>query len=52
MSDPFVIFTTAKIGKLGFSAFLTKAGGVVDTGYPERGRVSQGRRHVWVFLER
>ena len=50
MSDPFIILTTANIRTVEFSAFLAKAGGVLDTGYPGLGRVSQGRRHVWIFL--
>jgi hypothetical protein len=50
MSDPFFIFTTMVIGKSEFATFLKKAGGVLDPDNPEHGRVSQGRRHVWIFL--
>lgn len=50
MSDPFFIFTTEAIGKSEFATFLEKAGGVLDLNNPEHGRVSQGRRHVWIFL--
>jgi hypothetical protein len=51
MSDPFFIFTTTAIGKSEFATFLEKAGGVLDSDDPEQGRVSQGRRHVWIFLD-
>jgi hypothetical protein len=50
MSDAFFIFTTTAIGKTEFAAFLKKAGGVLHPDDPERGRVSQGRSHVWIFL--
>jgi hypothetical protein len=50
MSDAFAIFTTTVIGKSEFATFLKKAGGVLDPDNREKGRVSQGLRHVWIFL--
>jgi hypothetical protein len=50
MSESFMIYTTADVGKSQFAAFLKNAGGVLDPDNPEHGRVSADRRHVWIFL--
>ena len=50
MSEPFIIFTIADIGKSEFATFLKNVGGVLDPDEPDVGRVSLGCRHVWIFL--
>lgn len=50
MSDPFAILTAAVVETAEFASFLEEVGGTADPDQLGTGRISQGRRHVWVFL--
>lgn len=49
MSDPFAILTAAVVEKAEFASFLEEVGGIADPEQLGTGRISYGRRHVWVF---
>jgi hypothetical protein len=50
MGEPVVLLTIAEIDTAGFAEVVRCLGGVVDANRADRGRISRGRCHVWLYL--
>jgi hypothetical protein len=51
MGDPVVLLTTAEIDTAAFAGILACLGGTLDPDDADRGRVSRGQCHVWIYRD-
>jgi hypothetical protein len=49
MGEPVVLLTAAEIDPAAFAEVLRCLGGTLDSDHADRGRVSRGRCHVWLY---
>ncbi len=49
MGEPVVLLTTTEIDTAEFAEILVCLGGTLDPNNADKGRVSRGRCHVWIF---
>jgi hypothetical protein len=51
MGDPVILLTAAEIDTAAFAEILACLGGTLDPDDADRGRVSRGRCHVWIYRD-
>ena len=51
MGDPVILLTAAEIDTAAFAEIVACLGGTLDPDDADRGRVSRGRCHVWIYRD-